>query len=58
MKELDIHKPANMASKASYATFGHTGFTGTCVWADPELNLIFVFLSNRTYPNSNVNLLN
>ncbi|MEZ4896266.1 MAG: glycoside hydrolase family 3 N-terminal domain-containing protein [Saprospiraceae bacterium] len=58
MKELDIHKPANMAKKASYATFGHTGYTGTCVWADPELNLIFVFLSNRTYPNANINLLN
>ena len=30
--------------------FGHTGFTGTCVWADPETKLIYVFLSNRTYP--------
>ena len=28
-------------------TFGHTGFTGTCVWADPKYNLIFIFLSNR-----------
>ena len=33
-------------------TFGHTGFTGTCVWADPEYNLIFVFLSNRVYPDA------
>ena len=32
--------------------FGHTGFTGTCVWADPETKLIYVFLSNRTYPNA------
>ena len=41
-------------SKSSSAkTFGHTGFTGTCAWADPENNLIFVFLSNRIYPNDN-----
>lgn len=36
---------------ASLATFGHTGFTGTCVWADPDNDLIFVFLSNRIHPN-------
>ena len=31
--------------------FGHTGFTGTCAWADPVHNLVYVFLSNRTYPS-------
>lgn len=36
---------------ASYKTFGHTGFTGTCIWVDPEFNLLYVFLSNRVYPN-------
>ncbi|MFT3681857.1 MAG: glycoside hydrolase family 3 N-terminal domain-containing protein [Ferruginibacter sp.] len=36
---------------ASPATFGHTGFTGTCAWADPVNNLIFVFLSNRVSPD-------
>lgn len=35
---------------ASNNTFGHTGFTGTCVWADPEEDLIFIFLSNRIHP--------
>ncbi len=35
---------------ASPLTFGHTGFTGTCVWADPTYDLVFVFLSNRVYP--------
>lgn len=35
---------------ASANTFGHTGFTGTCVWADPEKNLVYVFLSNRVNP--------
>lgn len=35
---------------ASSATFGHTGYTGTCVWIDPKYNLIYIFLSNRVYP--------
>jgi CubicO group peptidase (beta-lactamase class C family) len=37
---------------ASKYTFGHTGFTGTGVWADPENDLIYVFLSNRVYPDA------
>lgn len=36
---------------ASPRTFGHTGFTGTCIWIDPEFNLVYVFLSNRVYPD-------
>ncbi len=32
---------------ASPLTFGHTGFTGTCLWIDPKENLIYIFLSNR-----------
>lgn len=36
---------------ASKASFGHSGFTGTFVWADPEHDLVVVFLSNRVYPN-------
>jgi CubicO group peptidase (beta-lactamase class C family) len=36
---------------ASEASFGHSGFTGTLAWADPENDLIFVFLSNRVYPS-------
>lgn len=35
---------------ASPQTFGHTGYTGTCVWADPASKLIFIFLSNRVNP--------
>ncbi len=31
-------------------SFGHQGFTGTMVWADPEENIVYVFLSNRTWP--------
>ncbi len=37
---------------ASTKSFGHSGFTGTYVWADPAEDLIFVFLSNRVYPYS------
>ena len=37
-------------ASASPATFGHTGFTGTCVWADPAHELVYIFLSNRVYP--------
>lgn len=33
-------------------TFGHQGFTGTCVWADPASGTQFIFLSNRVYPSS------
>ncbi|MEM8584670.1 MAG: serine hydrolase [Bacteroidota bacterium] len=36
---------------ASEATFGHTGFSGTCVWADPDNNLVFVLLTNRIFPD-------
>jgi beta-glucosidase-like glycosyl hydrolase/CubicO group peptidase (beta-lactamase class C family) len=37
---------------ASNSSFGHSGFTGTLTWADPETGLVFVFLSNRTFPDS------
>jgi CubicO group peptidase (beta-lactamase class C family) len=42
---------------ASPQTFGHTGFTGTCVWVDPQSKLVFIFLSNRVYNTRNNNLL-
>lgn len=35
---------------ASPQTYGHTGYTGTCVWVDPKYNLIYIFLSNRVNP--------
>ena len=38
-------------------SFGHTGFTGTIAWADPENEIVYVFLSNRTFPESTVNKL-
>jgi beta-N-acetylhexosaminidase len=43
---------------ASPSTFGHTGFTGTCIWIDPEFDLVYIFLSNRVYPDRNNKLSN
>ncbi len=40
----------NTCNCVSLESFGHSGFTGTFAWADPETELIYVFLSNRTYP--------
>jgi CubicO group peptidase (beta-lactamase class C family) len=37
---------------ASLSTYGHTGFTGTCAWVDPETNLVYIFLSNRVNPDA------
>jgi len=36
---------------ASPLTFGHTGFTGPCIWIDPKYNLTFILLANRVYNN-------
>ncbi|MDB9782308.1 serine hydrolase [Winogradskyella sp.] len=41
----------------SMTSFGHSGFTGTYAWADPEEDIIYVFLANRTYPEAGKNLL-
>lgn len=38
--------------EASGESFGHSGFTGTYAWADPKYDLVYVFLSNRIYPNA------
>ena len=41
----------------SRKSFGHSGFTGTYTWADPEEEIVYVFLSNRTYPTASNTLL-
>lgn len=45
------------AKQSSMRSFGHTGFTGTFAWADPENGLVVIFLSNRVYPDANNNKL-
>lgn len=42
-----------VAPDCPYTAYGHTGFTGICVWNDPENDLVFVFTSNRVHPNAN-----
>ena len=37
---------------ASQSSYGHSGFTGTYVWVDPKSELVYVFLSNRVYPDA------
>jgi len=51
-KELEPDE-AYPAWSASPSSFGHSGYTGALVWADPETGLLFVFLSNRVYPTRN-----
>jgi beta-N-acetylhexosaminidase len=65
---LGFDKPllnnSNMSPKDSYpcisaspSSFGHSGYTGTFVWVDPEYELSYIFLSNRVYPTRNNNLI-
>ncbi|HCB63171.1 MAG: hypothetical protein A2W93_11635 [Bacteroidetes bacterium GWF2_43_63] len=54
---LGFDKPSgtpngNVCDEASPESFGHSGFTGTFIWADPRNGLVYVFLSNRTYPDA------
>ena len=61
---LGFDKPAPPNSKhspccisAPKVVYGHTGYTGTCCWVDPQNSLVYVFLSNRTFPYDGVNKL-
>lgn len=42
---------------ANSSVFGHTGYTGTCIWIDPQNQLIYIFLSNRVHPQVTTKLL-
>ena len=54
----DPSKPEGPTSHlAPASTFGHTGFTGTCVWMDPDNQILYIFLSNRVYPDAGNNKL-
>ncbi len=45
------------ASSASPSSFGHSGYTGTFVWIDPEFGITYIFLCNRVYPTRNSDVL-
>ncbi|MDR1090481.1 MAG: serine hydrolase [Prevotella sp.] len=47
--EMRTNKPSPAGLSTPAGTYGHTGFTGTCFWIDPDNNLIYIFLSNRVY---------
>ena len=49
---LPEQKGGPASENASSAGFGHSGFTGTLVWADPKTQIVYVFLSNRIYPDA------
>jgi beta-N-acetylhexosaminidase len=54
-KPVRDRKGGPTSPQASDSSFGHSGFTGTYTWADPQYDLVYVFLSNRTYPYSDPN---
>ena len=52
---LGFDKPTRksiIGKGASIESYGHTGFTGTCIWVDPVNDIVFVFLSNRVHPSA------
>lgn len=51
----NLAKPewSSTCEEAGPTVFGHTGFTGTCFWVDPENDMIYIFLCNRVYPSRN-----
>ena len=54
---VDKKGSATASKSASMSSYGHTGFTGTFVWADPKNDLLIVFLSNRVHPDAEPNKL-
>jgi beta-N-acetylhexosaminidase len=54
--EIDPSLPQPTADRASPNTFGHLGFTGTALWIDPDNDLFYVMLANRTFPDRDNNL--
>jgi len=52
---LGFDKPTRksiIGKGAPKESYGHTGFTGTCIWVDPVNDIVFVFLSNRVHPSA------
>lgn len=55
-KDNATRKEPYPAKSVSPLTIGHTGYTGTAVWADPKYKIVFIFLSNRVNPDGGDNL--
>ena len=56
-KPLIHSRSTHVSPFASQSSFGHTGFTGTMIWVDPEYGLVYIFLSNRVHPTATPNKL-
>lgn len=56
-KDNATRKEPYPSIQSSPLTFGHTGFTGTSAWADPATGMVFVYLSNRVYPDGSNTML-
>ena len=54
-KDNATNKDPYPSKYASPQTYGHTGFTGTCIWVDPQYDLIYIFLGNRVNPDGGTN---
>jgi len=50
--ETDTTKGNPVGPTPSPLSYGHSGFTGTMVWVDPDTKLVYIFLSNRVYPEA------
>lgn len=48
---------SGVCAQVSARSYGHTGFTGTIMWIDPEYDLVYIFLSNRVCPDSDSKIL-
>ena len=57
MGVLKVGQHGSTFGGVSPESFGHYGYTGSMAWADPDKNIIFIFLSNRTYPTRENTLL-
>lgn len=55
--EMTAGKESPVCLEVSPESFGHTGFTGTIAWADPVHGIVYIFLSNRVYPDADENKL-
>jgi beta-N-acetylhexosaminidase len=55
--QMDYTKDGPTCKCISAESYGHTGFTGTMVWADPYQQIIYIFLSNRVHPDQDNNKL-
>ena len=55
--QMDYSKDGPTCKCVSEKSFGHTGFTGTMAWADPEEKIVYIFLSNRVHPDQDNNKL-